>query len=168
MLTDPQRMQIEPMTAAHSDAALAIYQAGIDEGNATFETQAPGWAEFSAAKLPGHSYVAVVAGDVLGWVAVSAVSDRCVYAGVVEHSVYVYPGARRQGVGRTLLDAPHCLHRGRRDLDHPVRDFPRERRQCSPAHGGRLPRRRNPGARRPASRALAWRPAHRATKPGDG
>lgn len=97
-------MQIEPMTAAHSDAVLAIYQAGIEEGNATFETQAPGWAEFGAAKLPGHSYVAVVAGDVLGWVAVSAVSDRCVYAGVVEHSVYVHPGARGQGVGRTLLD----------------------------------------------------------------
>src|ERR1700726_2928873 len=96
-------MQIEPMTAAHSDAVLAIYQAGIDEGNATFETQAPGWAEFSAAKLAGHSYVAVVTGDVLGWVAASAVSDRCVYAGVVEHSVYVHPGARRRGVGRRLL-----------------------------------------------------------------
>jgi phosphinothricin acetyltransferase len=98
-------MQTEPMTAVHSAAVLAIYQAGIDEGNATFETQAPGWAEFSAAKLPGHSYVAVVAGEVLGWVAASAVSDRCVYAGVVEHSVYVHPGARGRGVGRTLLDA---------------------------------------------------------------
>ena len=43
--------------------------------------------------------------DVLGWVAVSAVSGRCVYAGVVEHSVYVHPGARGQGVGRQLLDA---------------------------------------------------------------
>jgi phosphinothricin acetyltransferase len=43
-------------------------------------------------------------GAVLGWVAVSAVSGRCVYAGVVEHSVYVHPGARGQGVGRRLLD----------------------------------------------------------------
>jgi L-amino acid N-acyltransferase YncA len=49
--------------------------------------------------------VAVVGGEVLGWVAASAVSDRCVYAGVVEHSVYVHPGARGQSVGRTLLDA---------------------------------------------------------------
>ena len=48
--------------------------------------------------------MAVVAGEVLGWVAASAVSDRCVYAGVVEHSVYVHPGPGR-GVGRTLLDA---------------------------------------------------------------
>jgi phosphinothricin acetyltransferase len=33
------------------------------------------------------------------------VSERCVYAGVVEHSVYVHPDARGRGVGRTLLDA---------------------------------------------------------------
>ncbi len=98
-------MQIEPMTAGHSAAVLAIYQAGIDEGHATFETRAPAWAEFTAAKLPGHRYVALSAGNVVGWVAVSAVSDRCVYAGVVEHSVYVHRGARGQGVGRQLLDA---------------------------------------------------------------
>jgi phosphinothricin acetyltransferase len=33
------------------------------------------------------------------------VSDRCVYAGVVEHSVYVHPGARGRGVGTALLTA---------------------------------------------------------------
>ena len=98
-------MTIEPMLAEHAAAVLAIYQAGIDEGNATFETRAPTWEEFSAARLPGHRYVARSGGDVLGWVAVSAVSRRCVYAGVVEHSVYVDPGARGQGVGRQLLDA---------------------------------------------------------------
>jgi phosphinothricin acetyltransferase len=95
---------IEPMTATHADAVLAIYQAGIDEGNATFETSAPSWAAFDAAKLPGHRLVAVD-GGVLGWVAVSAVSSRCVYAGVVEHSVYVAPDGRGRGVGRALLDA---------------------------------------------------------------
>jgi phosphinothricin acetyltransferase len=83
---------------------LAIYQAGIDEGDATFETQAPAWPEFTAARLPGHRYVARTGADVLGWVAVSPVSGRCVYAGVVEHSVYVHPAARGQGVGRQLLD----------------------------------------------------------------
>jgi L-amino acid N-acyltransferase YncA len=34
-------MKIEPMTGAHAAVVLAIYQAGIDEGNATFETPAP-------------------------------------------------------------------------------------------------------------------------------
>ena len=98
-------MQITPMTIEHSAAVIAIYQAGIDEGNATFETRAPAWEAFSTSRLPGHRYVAVSRDTVLGWVAASAVSDRCVYAGVVEHSVYVHPGARGQGVGRQLLDA---------------------------------------------------------------
>ena len=97
-------MRIEPMTEAHAAAVLAIYQAGIDEGDATFETQAPAWPEFTAARLPAHRYVARDGADVLGWVAVSPVSGRCVYAGVVEHSVYVHPAARGRGAGRQLLD----------------------------------------------------------------
>jgi L-amino acid N-acyltransferase YncA len=93
------------MTSQDAAAVLAIYQAGIDEGNATFETQAPVWEQFTAARLPAHRYVATARGDVAGWVAASPVSDRCVYAGVVEHSVYVHPQARGQGIGRQLLDA---------------------------------------------------------------
>ena len=99
-------MRIVPMTPAHAVAVLSIYQAGIDEGNATFETTAPTWDDFDTAKLAEHRFVAVDPdGDVLGWVAAAAVSDRCVYAGVVEHSVYVAPTARGRGVGRALLDA---------------------------------------------------------------
>jgi len=40
------------MTDVHAAAVLAIYQAGIDEGNATFETCSPGWPAFTAARLP--------------------------------------------------------------------------------------------------------------------
>src|SRR5580704_8532185 len=96
--------QIRDMTDEHASAVLAIYQAGIDEGNATFETQAPAWNEFTATRLSGHRYVALAGGEVAGWVAASAVSGRCVYAGVVEHSVYVHPAARGQGIGFLLLD----------------------------------------------------------------
>jgi phosphinothricin acetyltransferase len=99
-------MHIKTMTKAHADAVLAIYQAGIDEGNATFETTAPTWAEFDTKRMPDHRYVAIdESGDVVGWVAAVPVSDRCVYAGVVEHSVYVSPAARGLGVGKALLDA---------------------------------------------------------------
>jgi L-amino acid N-acyltransferase YncA len=96
---------IEPMSDDHADAVLGIYQSGIDEGNATFETQLPAWEAFSAARLPDHRFVATDGNLVLGWVAVAAVSRRLVYAGVVEHSVYVEPVARGRGIGRQLLEA---------------------------------------------------------------
>ncbi|WP_053703240.1 GNAT family N-acetyltransferase [Streptomyces sp. WM6368] len=97
---------ITPLTDGHADEVLAIYQAGIDEGNATFETTAPTWAEFDAARLPEHRFAALdTDGKVLGWVAATRVSDRCAYAGVVEHSVYVHPVARGRGVAGQLLAA---------------------------------------------------------------
>ena len=92
------------MTAGHADQVLAIYQAGIDEGNATFETRAPSWAAFDAGHLREHRFAAVTGSEVTGWTAVSAVSGRGVYAGVVENSVYVHRQARGQGIGRSLLD----------------------------------------------------------------
>ena len=96
---------IAPMTAEHAEQVLTIYQAGIDTGNATFETTAPDWAAFDRTKLPRHRHVAVdtAAGTVLGWVAASKISDRAAYAGVVEHSVYIHPEAQGRGVGTTLL-----------------------------------------------------------------
>jgi phosphinothricin acetyltransferase len=44
-------------------------------------------------------------GVVTGWAALSAVSDRCVYAGVAENSVYVHPDHRGSGIGQMLLAA---------------------------------------------------------------
>lgn len=54
--------------------------------------------------LTEHRFAALDAdGTVLGWVAASRISDRCAYAGVVEHSVYVHPAARGRGVATALL-----------------------------------------------------------------
>ncbi|MGC4994967.1 MULTISPECIES: GNAT family N-acetyltransferase [unclassified Streptomyces] len=92
------------MGPEHAAQVLEIYRLGIDEGDATFETATPTWDRFDAAKLPGHRHVALDdTGTVLGWVAVVPVSDGCVYAGVVEHSVYVRPGARGRGIAAALL-----------------------------------------------------------------
>lgn len=97
---------VVPLTTAHAEEVVAIYQAGIDEGNATFETTAPTWEQFDAAKMPEHRFVALGEdGRVLGWVAATQVSDRCAYAGVVEHSVYVHPDARGRGAASALLTA---------------------------------------------------------------
>jgi phosphinothricin acetyltransferase len=108
VLSDPARpvIRIADLLAEHAAQVLEIYQLGIDEGQATFETAAPAWEKFDAAKLADHRFAALDAGgQVLGWVAATAVSDRCVYAGVVEHSVYVHPQARGRGVGMALLQA---------------------------------------------------------------
>lgn len=98
-------IRIDALTAAHWPRVGEIYAAGIAGGDATFETAVPSWESWDAAKLPEHRFVAVEGTGVVGWVAASSVSSRCVYAGVVEHSVYVDPGASGRGVGRTLLAA---------------------------------------------------------------
>ncbi|GAB3990557.1 GNAT family N-acetyltransferase [Actinoallomurus acanthiterrae] len=98
--------RITAMRSEHAAEVLEIYQLGIDSGDATFETTAPTWEAFDAAKLPEHRLVAVDDnGRVLGWTAVVPVSDRCAYAGVVEHSVYVHPDAQGRGIGQALLTA---------------------------------------------------------------
>lgn len=99
-------MIVRPMGGGDAEAVLRIYQLGLDTGHASFETQAPTWAAFDAAKLADHRLVAVDDdGAVRGWTAVSGVSGRCVYAGVVEHSVYVDPAVRGRGIGAALLAA---------------------------------------------------------------
>lgn len=98
-------VDVVPLSPRHWPEVERIYRAGIAGGHATFESEPPTWEAFDGGRLAAHRYVAVGdGGDVLGWVAGSAVSDRCVYAGVVEHSVYVDPAAQGLGVGRSLLD----------------------------------------------------------------
>ncbi|WP_027342245.1 GNAT family N-acetyltransferase [Hamadaea tsunoensis] len=99
-------IDIVPMTAEHADGVLRIYQQGLDGGHASFETAAPTWAAFDESRLPAHRFVALDPdGTLLGWVAVTRVSPRPAYAGVVEHSVYVDPAAQGRGAGRALLRA---------------------------------------------------------------
>ncbi|MFT4264502.1 MAG: GNAT family N-acetyltransferase [Nocardioides sp.] len=94
-----------PLLAAHWPEVERIYGAGIATGHATFESAPPTWERFDAGKRADLRLVALdPAGRVLGWAAASDTSDRCVYAGVVEHSVYVDPAAHGSGVGRALLD----------------------------------------------------------------
>jgi L-amino acid N-acyltransferase YncA len=95
---------VEALRAEHWPGVARIYAGGITTGNATFETEVPTWERFDSSHLPEHRFVAVREGEVLGWVAVGRVSDRCVYGGVVENSVYVAEGARGQGIGLLLLE----------------------------------------------------------------
>jgi len=96
---------VRPLRQDDWPAVEAIFREGIDGGHATFESAPPTWEEFDAGKRPELRLVAVDATDVLGWAAASSVSTRPVYAGVVEHSVYVADAARGRGVGSALLTA---------------------------------------------------------------
>jgi phosphinothricin acetyltransferase len=83
----------------------AIYAEGIATGNATFETETPSFERWDASHLPGHRLVARIDGAIVGWAALAPVSERCVYRGVAENSVYVGGQARGMGVGSRLLRA---------------------------------------------------------------
>jgi L-amino acid N-acyltransferase YncA len=100
-------IRIARMRADHAEQVLAIYQTGLDTDNASFETSAPTWDRFDTAHLPDHRFVACDrrTGAVLGWVALTAVSNRPAYSGVAEESIYVHPGVRGVGVGSALLAA---------------------------------------------------------------
>lgn len=81
-----------------------IYSEGIATGQATFEPGAPDWRGFDGTRLASHRLVAEAPdGGILGWAAVSGVSARPVYAGVVEHSIYVSEAARGRRIGSALL-----------------------------------------------------------------
>lgn len=99
-------IRIRPLVADDWPSVVASNEEGFATGNATFETTAPDWQAWDAAHLDVRRFAAVSDKDeVVGWVPCGAESDRCVYGGVVEHSVYVAASARGQGVGAALLDA---------------------------------------------------------------
>jgi phosphinothricin acetyltransferase len=92
------------MTPADWPQVAQILSAGLEDGQATFETRVPDWEEWDRSHLPGLRLVAVDSGGrIVGWVAASPVSTRAVYEGVVEHSIYVDAGAQGRGVGKALL-----------------------------------------------------------------
>lgn len=96
---------IDPMQTQDWPAVRAIYREGIATGNATFEMEEPEWEAWDQDHIPECRLVARADGQVIGWAALSSVSDRCVYGGVGEVSVYVASSARGQGTGRELLQA---------------------------------------------------------------
>ncbi len=116
------------MRAEDWPAVARIYKAGIDTGDATFESETPSWERWRAARLAEPCLVARAggpggdadagdagvcgttgdgggAGAVIGWAALTAASTRPVYAGVAEVSIYVDPAWAGRGVGRALLEA---------------------------------------------------------------
>ena len=98
------------LAVASDAAAIArIYNQGIEERVATFETE-PRTAAQIAAQLAdkGDRFPTVVVehdGAVVAWATAGPYRSRPAYAGVAEHSVYVDRAARGSGAGRVALEA---------------------------------------------------------------
>jgi L-amino acid N-acyltransferase YncA len=103
-VTSLPRVTIRDMGPGDWPHVSRIYAAGIATGNATFEREVPSFEHWDAAHLAGHRFVATDGDAVVGWVALTAYSDRCCYEGVADLSVYVDPAAQGRGVGRALLE----------------------------------------------------------------
>jgi L-amino acid N-acyltransferase YncA len=96
-------VRVRPVTDADMPHVLTIYDQGLATRNATFETALPTAKQLRAKWIPELAWVAELDGQVVGWTAVTRVSDRACYAGVGETSVYVAERARGRGVGKSLL-----------------------------------------------------------------
>ena len=77
-------LAVEALGVDHWPAVREIYAEGLATGHASFETEPPSWDDFRAGHLPDHQLVAHDEREVLGWAALSPVSDRCAYQGVAE------------------------------------------------------------------------------------
>ncbi|GAB2514960.1 GNAT family N-acetyltransferase [Spirosoma aerophilum] len=97
-------MQIRSVQPTDWPAMAAIYQQGIDTGNATMETQAPSPENMATSYMPSPQLAAVDGDQVIGYALLTAVSGRCIFSGVAEVSLYIDAAYRGKGVGQQLLN----------------------------------------------------------------
>lgn len=96
---------VRPGTLSDCEAIARIYNQGIDDRIATFETRHRS-ADDIAPWLGGRYPVVVVSrrdGEIVAFAATSTYRPRECYAGIAEYSVYVAREARGQGAGRMAL-----------------------------------------------------------------
>ena len=99
-------MHARPATVDDAAAIARVYNQGIADRVATFETRFRSLEDVRAWFDGVHPIVVVQEGDaVIAFAATSAYRSRECYAGIAEVSVYVARAARRRGVGRIALAA---------------------------------------------------------------
>lgn len=97
--------RVEEMKSSDWEEIKEIYLEGIKTGIATFQTECdlPTWETWNDSHIASCRLVARSENTILGWVALSPTSSRCVYSGVAEVSIYISEKYKGQGVGSTLL-----------------------------------------------------------------
>jgi L-amino acid N-acyltransferase YncA len=99
-------MQVRPATLADAAAIAEIFNQGIEDRVATFETR-PRTAEDVAVWFDGIHPIIIAEddGQAIAFAAASLYRPQDCYKGIAEASVYVARKARRHGVGRAVLQA---------------------------------------------------------------
>ena len=97
------KVVIETMNEQSWESVQRIYNDGIATKNATFQTQAPDFNAWDQAHRKDCRLIARIENQIAGWAALSNVSNRCVYSGVAEVSIYIDSHFRGMGVGDQLM-----------------------------------------------------------------
>ena len=98
-------MVIRSFTKHDYEACAQIYEEGMATGIATFETHVPNWEQWDAKFLKTCRLVAQDEETVVGWCALTPFSNREVYRGVAEVTLYIASQYRGEGIGKQLLQA---------------------------------------------------------------
>jgi phosphinothricin acetyltransferase len=103
-------MNVTIRPARTEDAAViaSIYNQGMADRGATFETEPRTAADIEAKLTAPDAFSTLVAeadGEVIGWAGLSSYRPRTCYAGIAEFSIYLDRTARGRGIGRQLLTA---------------------------------------------------------------
>jgi len=102
-------MRVRTAAPADADAIARIYNQGIDDRVATFETAHRSAGEVRAWFTASHPIVVVESGDdverrVIAFASTSVYRPRECYRGIAEFSVYVAREARGRGAGRMAME----------------------------------------------------------------
>ncbi len=96
-------IEFVPVNEENFSEVQHIYAQGLETRNATFETTVPNWEKWNRSHTLHSRLATIHNGKMIGWGALSPVSDRCVYEGVAEISVYIHEDYRNRGVGKIII-----------------------------------------------------------------
>ena len=99
---------IREMNGNDWERVAEIYLQGIENGVATFNTECPSYEEWDSEHINSCRFVYVEDEKVVGWVAISPTSSRCVYKGSVEMSIYIDNDYQGRGIGTKLIKRLLC------------------------------------------------------------
>ena len=102
----PPEFHARPAKVSDAEAIARIYNQGIEDRIATFETRPRNSADIEAWFDSVHPIIVVEsAGKVVAFASTSIYRPRACYAGIAEVSLYVERAARRQGAGLVAMQA---------------------------------------------------------------